>query len=95
MDIQPISSDYFRVPEIRAGGASPRRERVSDVPENVFAPPGVLTRLTALLHASISTAQTRPDYVAKGSALASNPGYPSQRELSSVAEEILGAVKRS
>ena len=95
MDIQPISSDYLRVTEMRSAAPSARRERVSDVPENVFGPPGVLTRLTAMLHASGTPSTPRPDYVAKASALASNPGYPSQRELSSVAEEILGDVKSS
>ena len=70
--------------------ASTPSSKPSDVPENVFAPPGVFARLTATLQAYQTSDAPRPEVVAKGKELAGNPSYPSQSELSQVVGELMG-----
>jgi hypothetical protein len=95
MDIQPVGSSSSHIAGI--GGdfytPQPKRETVSDVPENVFAPPGVLTRLTAMLQTVVPSQAPRPEVVAKAQDLASKPDYPGQQELSAVVDELIGGKK--
>ena len=73
--------------------SQPRNEVISDVPENVFGPPGVITRLTNLLHTIKTPEIARPEVVAKGQQLAADPHYPNASHLSALASELLGGKK--
>lgn len=81
----PVSS-----PAPVQSSASLGSSKPTDLPENVFAPPGVFTRLTATLQAYHTDESARPSVVASGRELASNANYPSVAQLSAVASELLG-----
>lgn len=73
--------------------SAPRAEKPSDVPENLFAPPGVFTRLTAILQTYRPSDAPRPEVVAKGKELAASADFPSVADLSQVAKEFVGDFK--
>lgn len=96
MSIQSIRPEAPRVADVSAlqtvatGAARPK---LSDVPENVFAPPGVFARLTAILQTYHTSDAPRPEIVVRGKDLASRAAYPGAAELSQVASELLGGGK--
>ena len=88
--IQPISSTeptYYVQP---SPAGVPSQSAPLVVPENVFAPPGVFTRLTAALQTYQAKEAPRPEVVAQGQELAKNSDYPSKEVVSGVASELLG-----
>ncbi len=93
MSIQSIRPESTRVADVSTVPVATRREKMADVPENVFAPPGVFTRLTAILQTYQMSNAPRPEIVSKGKELAANPSYPGASELSQVANELLGGAK--
>lgn len=93
MSISPVRTEVSRVGDANSLPVAVRSHKVSDMPENVFAPPGVFTRLTALLQTFHPNESVRPEVVAKGRELAANPAYPAGAALASVAAELLGGAK--
>lgn len=91
MSISPVRTEITRAADASSHPVASRNQKISEMPENVFAPPGVFTRLTALLHSFRPPQETRPEVVAKGKELAANPAYPSPVQLSGVAKELLGS----
>lgn len=93
MSILPIRTESFRAVDVNTLPVAPRPEPMVEFPENVFGPPGVITRLTNMLHTIRTPDAPRPEVVAKGRELASDPSYPTPAHLSAVASELLGDAK--
>jgi hypothetical protein len=74
-----------------AQAAVPRQKdavrRRSDEDQNVFSPPGVMSRLVRSMRAD---EVIRPEAVTRGSELSASKGYPSDTVVNTVAAQILG-----
>jgi hypothetical protein len=90
MSISPVRTEVTRATDPSSLPVASRTPKISEIPENVFAPPGVFTRLTALLHSYHPPQEVRPEVVSKGKELASSADYPSPAQISRVATELLG-----
>lgn len=98
MSIQSIRSVAVGLPvapaQPSAPAASPasrnsvqaRKVRSSE-DENVFAPPGVMSRLVRSMR---SDEVMRVEAVSRGSELSASKGYPSDTVVSSVVQQLLG-----
>jgi hypothetical protein len=91
MSISPVRTEVTRASDPSSIPVASRTQKLSEMPENVFAPPGVFTRLTALLHSYHPPQEVRPEVVAKAKELAAKPEYPSPGQISKVATELLGS----
>jgi hypothetical protein len=83
------ASNSPAAPAAPASSRSPaqgRKIRSSD-DENVFAPPGVMSRLVRSMR---SDEVLRVEAVSRGSELSASKGYPSDTVVSSVVQQMLG-----
>jgi hypothetical protein len=90
MSISPVRTEVTRAADATSLPVASRAQKASDIPENVFAPPGVFTRLTAMLHSFRPAIEPRPEIVSKATELAASSTYPSAHVLSGVASELMG-----
>ena len=96
MSVQPIRPTAVGLPVPASSQAQPthatrpavqsRRLR-SPEDENVFSPPGVMSRLTRSMR---SEEIMRVEAISRGSELAATKGYPSDTVVQAVASHIVG-----
>lgn len=73
------------LPPVRS--ATQARKSHSSEDENVFAPPGVMSRLVRSMR---SDEVMRVEAVSRGSELSASKGYPSDTVVSAVVQHLLG-----
>lgn len=79
--VAPIQQNHSPRPLIQA-----RKSRSAE-DENLFSPPGVMSRLTRSMRAD---EYIRVEAVSRGSELAATKGYPSDTVIEAVASHIIG-----
>jgi len=79
--VAPVQQPHAPRPSVQA------RKVRSDEDQNLFSPPGVMSRLTRSMRADD---YIRVEAVSRGSELASTKGYPTDTVLQAVASHIVG-----
>lgn len=82
------ASNTTSAPASTRSSVQPRKVRSAE-DENVFAPPGVMSRLVRSMR---SDEVMRVEAVSRGSELSASKGYPSDTVVSSVVQQMLGGA---
>jgi len=82
----PVPATQAQPTQTTRPAVQPRRLRAAE-DENVFSPPGVMSRLTRSMR---SEEIMRVEAISRGSELAATKGYPSDTVIQAVASHLVG-----